>query len=107
MCFYALIPNTVFNLITFQSYEGNLNWLSFLGDWGNSAEGCEYEIVTGNMKCKSFATTLNNKYSFFFCFYPHNCDRIWCSKKVSVNLVRGPVVQEAKLISQIHNLRHL
>ena len=49
------------------SYEGNLNWLNFLGDWGNSAEGCEYEIVTGiTIKYGRIESPLNILICFFF-----------------------------------------
>ena len=35
------------------SYEGNLNWLNYLGDWGNSEDGCQYEIITGECELGS------------------------------------------------------
>lgn len=46
------------------SYEGNLNWLNFLGDWGNSAEGCEYEIVTGECELGSGPSGPRSKVDF-------------------------------------------
>ncbi|XP_059352054.1 uncharacterized protein LOC130688756 [Daphnia carinata] len=46
------------------SYEGNLNWLNFLGDWGNSAEGCEYEIITGECELGSGPSGPRSKVDF-------------------------------------------
>ena len=42
-----LLIEFIFDIFNCYSFSGNLTFMNFLGDWGNSPEGCGLEVITG------------------------------------------------------------